>query len=58
VGNCTLGHSEHRHGLDAAWETERESRLTYFQGLAMAGWCLPSQRKATVGWGSSSDQSL
>jgi len=53
-----LGHSEHRHGLDAAWETERESRLTYFQGLAMAGWCLPSQRKATVGWGSSSDQSL
>lgn len=23
VGNCTLGHSEHRHGLDVAWETAR-----------------------------------
>lgn len=49
MGNCTLGHSEHRHGLDAAWETERASRLTYFQGLATAGQCLPSQKAATGG---------
>lgn len=41
MGNCTLGHSEHRHGLDAAWETERE-QADLFSG-AGHGWTASAQ---------------
>lgn len=36
MGNRTLGHREHRHRMDVA-ERQREGRLTYFQGSAVAG---------------------
>lgn len=38
TGNCTSGHSEHRHGLDVAWE-KREAAL--FSGAGY-GWTVPA----------------
>lgn len=41
MDNCTWGHSDHRHRLDVAWETE--GRLINFKGLAVAGQYLPGR---------------
>lgn len=48
VDNCTLGHSDHRHGREVAWERGGPSERERGEGVAASRQCLLGQRKTTA----------